>query len=98
LVQSTSIKYDAGDTLSAYSNHMDTSGASAVVTGVIACIQSTHFAAFDWYLAPEELRQILRSNANNTDQPASDQRIGPLPNLDSLLVALCVNPPCLDLP
>jgi len=98
LVQSTSINYAAGDTVSAYTNHQDTSGASAVVTGVIACLQSTHFAAFDWYLSPAELRQMLRSNANNTDQPASDKRIGPLPNLDSLLVALCVNPPCLDFP
>jgi hypothetical protein len=98
LVQSTSIKYQASDTLSDYANHMETSGASAMVTGVIACLQSTHYAAFHWYLSPAELRQMLRSNANNTDQPASDKRIGPLPNLDSLLVALCVNPPCLDFP
>jgi hypothetical protein len=98
LVQSTSINYDSGHPASAYTNHMETSGASAVVAGVVACVQSTHFGAYDWYLSPEELRQILRSDEINTDQPTSTERIGPLPNLDALLGALCVNPPCEDLP
>ena len=104
-VKSTSVDYDGNDTLGVYGEHSETSGASAMVAGVAACLQSTHFATFGSYMSPGELQQALRSNENNTDQTQatgmpspSEQRIGPLPNLDSLLTDLCIDPPCGDIP
>jgi Subtilase family len=65
-----------------------TSGASPIVTGIVACISGAVQAAGRASLSPHEMRKLIAdtgtAQADAPDFPAS-QSIGPLPNLRAVL-------------
>ena len=65
-------------------NFGGTSGASPIVTGVAALIQSMVQASLHFKLAPLQMRRLITMSGTPTRNPASD-RIGLMPNLKGLI-------------
>jgi subtilisin family serine protease len=70
----------------------NTSSASAIVAGVVACLQGAHKAHFDTHILPLDIRDALANpdfgipQANSFFDPAANFPIGPLPDLERLLI------------
>lgn len=64
----------------------NTSAASALVAGVVACLQGRNKAVFGRSLPPQEVRELLGEDTNGSKQPEENplRRIGPLPDLEEL--------------
>ncbi|WP_298577247.1 S8 family peptidase [uncultured Luteimonas sp.] len=75
-----------------------TSGASPMVTGAAALLQSWHKRVFRRILTPDEMRELLSDPARNTasQAPATD-RIGVMPDLRRLIESLEVRYPMPEL-
>jgi serine protease len=65
-------------------NFGGTSGASPIVTGVAALIQSMLQASLGFKLGPLQMRRLITMSGTTTSNPASD-KIGSMPNLRGLI-------------
>ena len=64
-----------------------TSGATAMVAGVVACMQGVRLGAGTSALLPKRVRKLVSTKKLGTRQPTQDEamaHIGPLPNLEKL--------------
>ncbi|MFW9973012.1 MAG: S8 family serine peptidase [Candidatus Odinarchaeota archaeon] len=73
-----------------------TSSATAIIAGVVACIQGVAKRAMGIALTPTDIRNLLKDPANGTPQqssftfPAASHHIGPMPDLEKILNAIYI--------
>lgn len=80
----------AGSLINSYTtNFGGTSGASPMVTGAAALLQSWHKRVFRRTVMPGEMRELLSDPARNTaSQSPADDRIGVMPDLRRLIESM----------
>ena len=72
-----------------------TSGASPIVVGAAALVQSYHREQLGVALLPSELRELLKSTGTPQPLPnATSFRIGPQPNVIAAIEAIVIPTPC----
>jgi hypothetical protein len=70
-----------------------TSAASAIIAGVVACLQGAHHAAHGAYLPPAEIRDLLGREVMGRPQSGdTSQHIGPRPDIYRILARKGVTP------
>lgn len=89
------IVFDGGSSDKTYSNYFGTSSATAMIAGVVACLQGIAKARDQNPLAPGVVRSLLSDPLNGKPQRdrgenarARDTPIGPLPDLKKLIQAI----------